>query len=208
MRFNVALFRYWYQDLQVFDITNEADTIPQPELLNADARVLGAEVDLELRPIPEVWIDLSSGWLDSEFEEFTVEKRILQGRRDAQPQKFNYKGNPLIASPEYSFNGIIEIEIPLGRYGSLVPNYNASYRSKIFLDPQAIDPISQPAYWLHNARLSWRHEDGRLEVAGWVQNFMDEQYKVDVFDITREFDSIIEVWSEPRLYGFTVSMRF
>ena len=102
----------------------------------------------------------------------------------------------------------MEYEIPLFGWGSLVPQYDFSWRSKVYLDPQQLDPISQPAYWLHNARLAYRTEDGRIEVAAWVRNFLDEQYRVDVFDITREFNTILEAWGDPRLFGLTLSFNW
>jgi outer membrane receptor protein involved in Fe transport len=65
--------------------------------------------------------------------------------------------------------------------------------------------ISQPAYWLHNARLAYRDPSGKFELAGWVRNFLEKTYKIDVFDLTNQFSSVQEIWAEPRTYGFTVS---
>ena len=73
------------------------------------------------------------------------------------------------------------------------------------LSAQASDPISQDAYILHNARLAYRTRDGRFEVAGWVRNFMDKYYKIDVFDFSRDFNTILEVWGDPRTYGLTLT---
>jgi iron complex outermembrane receptor protein len=103
---------------------------------------------------------------------------------------------------------MVEWEIPLSRWGSLVPQYNFSYRSRISLDPSDDPLISQPSFWLHNARLAYRTPDGRIEVAGWVDNFMDEHYLVDVFDTTRQFHTILQVWGMPRTYGLNVSFLF
>lgn len=44
-----ALFRYWYQDLQVFDFSNGVGEIPVQKLFNSDASVLGAELELQAR---------------------------------------------------------------------------------------------------------------------------------------------------------------
>ena len=82
--------------------------------------------------------------------------------------------------------------------GSLIPHYDFSWRSKVYLDPQAIDPISQPAYWVHNARLAYRTENERIEVAAWVRNFTNEFYVADVFDVSREFNTILQAWSVRR----------
>ncbi len=203
---SVAGFRYWYKDLQVFDIINETGQLPLPQLLNADARVWGAEMELQARPLPGLLIQLGGGWLQTEFVDFSVIKAVLQPRGTGGPSaEFDYSGNPLIAAPAWNLSGVVEYQIPLSRFGSLIPQYDFSYRSKVYLDPQHADPISQPSYWLHNARLAYRTPDGRIELAAWVRNFMDERYKVDVFDLSRDFNTILEVWGDPRTFGLTLS---
>jgi outer membrane receptor protein involved in Fe transport len=205
LTFNVAGFHYWYQDYQVFDIQNGAGELPLPRLLNADATVLGAEVEFEARPVPELFLQGAFGYLDSEFVDFAVVKTVSTRRNPREPQLFVYDGNPLIASPKFSFSGIAEYTLPLSRWGFLIPQYTFSFRSKQYLDPQALDPISQDPYWLHNARLTYRTPNERIEVSAWVQNFLDEHYKIDVFDLSRSFNSITEVWGDPRTFGVTVS---
>ena len=202
---NVAGFRYWYKDLQVFDITNEIGELPLQKLLNSDARVWGAEVEFQARPLPGLSIQGGLGWLYGHFKDFTVEKAIGLPRGLGSLTTFDYDGNPLIAAPRYSVSAVVDYEIPLGAVGSLIPGYDFSWRSKVYLDAQALDPISQPAYWVHNARLAYRTPDGRIEVAGWVENLTNQYYKEDVFDLTRDFDTILEVWADPRTYGVTVT---
>jgi outer membrane receptor protein involved in Fe transport len=206
---NAAVFRYWYQDLQVFDITNEPGTLPIQKLLNADADVLGAEAELRLRPLPGLMVSGNLGWLDGEFKEFKVIKTIgLPRVPNPTPVEFDYTGNTLVAAPEWNFSVVTEYEIPLFGWGSLVPQYDFNYRSKGYLDPQMLDPISQDGYWLHNARIAYRTPDERIELAFWVSNIFEEEYKVDVFDLTRSADSILEVWGEPRMYGVTLSLNW
>ena len=45
-------------------------------------------------------------------------------------------------------------------------------------------------------------------MALWGENLLDEQYLVDAFDVTREFDTILQVWGDPRMYGITLSYRW
>jgi len=205
---NAAVFRYWYQDLQVFDISNETGALPIQKLLNSDANVLGAEADMIFKPVPGLLISANMGWLDSEFVDFTVRKTILGPRGTPVPFDFDYDGNNLVAAPEWNFGVVTEYEIPLFGWGSLIPQYDFNYRSKAYLDPQMTDPISQDAYWLHNARIAYRTPDDRVELAFWVSNLFEEEYKIDVFDITREGNTILEVWSEPRMYGVTLSLNW
>ena len=110
--------------------------------------------------------------------------------------------------PEWSFSGIAEYTISLFKLGTLVPHYDVRYRDKVYLDPQGLDPISQDPYWVHNLRLSYRTRDGLIEVAGWIDNLLDERYKIDVFDLSLDNNVILEVWNEPRMYGVTFSLSF
>jgi iron complex outermembrane receptor protein len=69
--------------------------------------------------------------------------------------------------------------------------------------------LGQEGYWLHNVRLAYRPwEDGRIEIAGWVRNLTDREYKIDAFDVTEAYSLILEVWGEPRTYGGSVTFAF
>jgi outer membrane receptor protein involved in Fe transport len=205
---NFALFRYWYTDLQVFDFTNEVGELPIQKLLNSDASVLGAELEIQARPLPGLLLQFAGGWLDSEFQDFVVFKATSQPRGIGSLVEFDYSGHPLISAPEWNAAGLVEYQIPLGRWGSLVPQYTVSYRSKVYLDPQMLDPISQEPILLQNARLAYRTPDGRYEVALWVENFMNERYKEDAFDLSLGEAAILEVWNDPRFFGVTFSAYF
>jgi outer membrane receptor protein involved in Fe transport len=205
---NAAGFRYWYKDLQVFDISNEVGALPIQKLLNGDANVKGVELELVVKPIPGFLISAAGGYLDTAFHDFVVRKVIPVPRGQPTAYDFDYEGNRLVAAPKWNFSVITEYEIPLFGWGSLVPQWDFSWRSKAYLDPQMVDPISQDAYWLHNARLAYRTPDDRVELAFWISNLLDEEYKVDVFDITRETSTIYEVWGEPRTYGVTLSLTW
>ena len=205
---NFAFFRYWYRDLQVFDFENEVGALPVQKLLNSDAEVLGAELELMARPLPGLMLQLSVGWLDTEFKDFKVSKATNVPRGQGPLREFDFSGNPLISAPEWSLSGIAEYTIGLFKLGTLVPHYDVRYRDRVYLDPQKLDPISQKPFWIHNARLSYRTRDGRIEVAGWVENFMDKRYKIDVFDLSLDTNTILEVWNEPRLYGVTFTLSF
>ena len=203
-----AAFRYWYQDYQVFDYSNEKGELPIQKLINSDAAVLGAEIEIQIRPGPGLKLQISGGWLDSEFLNFVVTKATQNPRGQGNLEEFDYSGNPTISSPNWSVSALAEQTIELFGWGSLVPQYTVNWRSKVFLDPQALDPISQDAYWQHNARLTYRTPGGRFEVAAWVENFLEKRYKIDHFDISIAESRMLEVWNEPRMFGVTASAYF
>jgi outer membrane receptor protein involved in Fe transport len=207
--FNAALFRYWYRDLQVFDIVNSPGRLPTRKLFNGDADVRGAELELHLRPLPGLLISGNMGWLDSEYEDLTVIKTIPIPRfPNPIPVEFDYTGNSLVNAPEWNLAVFAEYELPLFGWGFLIPHYDANYRSKTYHDPQMLDPISQEGYWLHNARIAYRTPDGQIELAFWVRNLFEEEYKLDTFDQSRTANSILELWAPPRTYGVTLSLNW
>jgi len=99
---NFAVFRYWYKDLQVFDFSNEVGELPIQKLLNSDADVLGAEVEIQLRPLPGLLLQFGGGWLDTEFVDFQVTKATDQPRGSGTPVEFDYSGHPLISAPKWN----------------------------------------------------------------------------------------------------------
>lgn len=203
-----AFFRYWYDDMQVFDLVNEPNSVPTQQLLSADARILGVEANLTILPMEGLEIGVGMNWLDSTFEDFFVTKREVGGRFSRELRTFDYSGNPTIAAPEWTLNGYVTYEIPLGRWGSLTPRFDYSFQTESFLDPQGLSLISNPEYWLFDARLAYFTPDQRVEFALWITNIADQEYLVDVFDLSREFSTVLQVYGEPRMFGATVSYRF
>jgi iron complex outermembrane receptor protein len=215
LKMNAAIFRYWYTDLQVFDIVNEPGSVPTQQLLNADADVMGFEIEGQYTPhwwlLEGLNLEGGFGWLDSEFTNFIVEKHISRGSRSGKPaitRDFDYSGNPLIASPEWNWSGVVEWEFPIADLGFITPRWDFSYKSKVYLDPQREEAISQDPYWIHHLRLGYSTPGGQFEVAAWVQNVFKEEYMIDVFDLTKQFTTIYQVWGEPRTYGITLSLSW
>jgi len=214
LEITTAFFRYWYTDLQVFDIVNEAGSLPNNQLLAADADVRGVELEFNTRPFSGVYPPMDGffvragiAWLDTEFRHFRVKKRTRpgSGRSGGNNGQFDYTGNPLIAAPKWKFSGTVNWEIPIAHYGSIVPQYSFSYRSQVALDPTAHDLLSQPAYWLHNARLAYRTPDQHIEIAAWVRNLTDKVYYSDIFDLTSQYRMLLEIYAPPRFFGVTAS---
>ena len=61
---------------------------------------------------------------------------------------------------------------------------------------------------LLDLRLGYVLPGGRVEMAFWVNNLLDQAYLVDVFDISQDFDTILQVWGEPRTFGVTLSYAY
>jgi iron complex outermembrane receptor protein len=237
LKLNLTGFYYDYQDLQVFIIEQTTLGYPIPKLANAsDALVYGLELDLRAEPIDGLYITLNAAWVESEYEEFVVKftdrfKRSKPCRTCPPPdppfilirRRFDYSGNTLIASPNWSATGSIEYDIPLpgeiaGRgLGTLTPRFSFSWKDELLYDAcggrgnrcnfeQGF--FGQDAFWIFNAALTWTSENEMFSLTGWVHNFMDEHYKTQSFDVSRGLGVILDVYADPRMYGVTASFTF
>jgi iron complex outermembrane receptor protein len=205
---SAAFYRYWYKNLQVFDLVNEKGSIPTQQLLNADANILGIEGDLKIFPVEGMMLGFGFNWLDSTFAEFVVSKRqaVGGGASGSRSLKYyDYSGNSTIAAPKFTLNGTAEYQYFIPGFGSLNPRIDYSYQTEVFLDPQGLDLISMPAYWYLDLRLAFLTPDEDLEVAFWMTNVTNQQYLVDVFDLSREYNEVLQAWGEPRMMGVTIS---
>jgi iron complex outermembrane receptor protein len=229
---NVSGFYYDYQDLQVF-IIEKTKFYPITKLVNAESSTIyGVEVDVGAEPVPGLKLNYNFAWVESEYDDFSVAFteffkfkpcRTCPAVEIPFPREYVYTGNPLIGSPRHSMAGSIEytLDLPgnaLGRdLGSVTPRYSFSWRDDAYFDqcsgrgqrcnfPKGF--FGQTAYWVHNAALTWRSEDERIEVLGWVHNFLDEEYKTQNFDISKEIGIILDAYADPRTFGVTVTLGF
>ena len=222
---SAAGFLYRYDDLQVFRLRDAPASPPINELINAnDAQISGAELEILIRPSLLDGLQLSGafGWLESEYNDFT---QATRRRQSPAPQAAtileidDYSGNRMIASPEYTFSGSAFWEIDLDRYGYITPRVDFTWRTEIFFDPNEgagfFDVRNLPDGTLGDntlrqwhGRLSYQTEDQLLDVAVWMRNITDEEYKVEAFDLSRGFRSLLFVIGQPRTYGVSITFNF
>jgi iron complex outermembrane receptor protein len=230
---NVTGFYYDYTNLQVFVLEQTPLGFNISKLLNSKyANVYGAELDLGAQPVEGMNITFNFAWVESEYTDFG----IVLPFRFARPRPiggfyppetflipFDYSGNDLMASPKFSFTGSIDYEILLpgqidGRgLGTLTPRYSFSWKDDTYFDqssgtgaylnfPRAT--FGQEAFWIHNAALSWRSENSRFEITGWVHNFLDEVYKTNSEDFHVNFRYMLHSYADPRTYGVTITLSY
>jgi len=232
---NVTGFYYDYQNLQVFIIEQTDLGYPIPKLVNSkSATVYGVELDLGAEPLPGLNMTFNFAWVESEYNDFVVsfqevEKPPRPCRTCPPPppleftKTYEYTGNPLIASPRFSMTGSVEYLLPLPGtlygmgLGSLIPRFSFSWKDQIFFDacsgkgarcnfPEGY--FGEDPYWVFNAALTWRSENERFELMGWVHNFTNQYYKTQNFDLSEGIGVILDAYAEPRMYGITATISF
>ena len=67
---------------------------------------------------------------------------------------------------------------------------------------------AEGSYTVANARIGYAAENGRWEVAAFVNNLTEEEYRVYAFDSSLFSGVVAGVYGKPRTYGLTASWRF
>jgi len=226
-----AFFYYIYQDYQLFLFTEAPSGGVVLEVVNAqDAQNYGAELDMQFEPLSGLvasWYEglvfnLRFGWLESEFIDFqqTLFKRDALGRQIAT--EVDYTGNRLPNSPRFQLSGSAEWVFDFGRWGQVVPRYDFAWTDETFFDASngrgslnadgtARNPdlaVGQPAYVIHNLRLTYRAPSGNMEVAGWVRNLEDTAYKTFAFDASQFQNVLINFVGNPRTVGADITFNW
>ena len=218
---NLTAFKYDYQNLQVFQVTVDAVGFPLRRLINSEsADIWGVEWSLQAEPFERLILSVDGGYLSSEYTEFSTTFERTQIQIGADPEIIivdqDYSGNRLIASPEWSVTGSIEYTFE-SRMGDLVPRFSFSYRDDVFFDANegcgaegniAECLLTQPDMWIFNATLKYSTPGGRIEVLGFVRNFLDEEYKVASIDVTSSRGLLLSVYGDPRTFGVGITFRY
>ncbi len=224
---DASLFFYQYSDYQIFTAQQFLGGAPEFVILSAnDAEVYGAEVEATAKPWEGAYGAVRFSWLESQFLDFTRRDQFLGGgTAGGSPVNFREtqnSGNPLLNSPRFKVSLTAEQSVSLNRLGSLtlrwdgvwtdITYYDASKgvgigdaEGKAFLPD---DTIAQRAHWLHNLRLTWRDQEGRIELAGWVRNLENEAVKTFAFDGSSFLSTTIYYVGDPRTYGMSLQFSF
>lgn len=193
VRLNGAAFYYDYSDLQVFAFVI-VDGIGFSTISNAaDAEIYGAEFELQWLPVDQLFFNLGMGLLSTEYEDFVIPSG-------------DFSGNDITMSPELTFNGLIQYDIPMGDRGTVTLQTDFNYQDEVFFDALNNPLLGEDDYWLWNARVSWTSADERWEVAAFGRNLGDEEYMVYAFDLSF-FGFNEEMLGTPRSYGLEVTFR-
>ena len=194
IRFNGSAFYYDYSDLQVFAFVI-VDGIGFSTISNAaDAKNYGIELEMQWIPAENLFVNLGLGLLSTEYEDFVLPSG-------------DFSGNEITMSPERTFNGLVQYDIPLGNRGRITLQTDFNYQDEVWFDALNNPLLSEGDYWLWNARVSWTSADDKWEVAGFGRNLGDEEYMVYAFDLSF-FGFNEEMIGTPRAYGIEATYRY
>jgi len=189
-RLNGAVYYYDYQDYQAFDLV-VLDAITS----NRDAEMTGFELELQASPVDGLDILFGVGYNDADIQ--------FEGRVSRPVQ-----------SPEWNHSGLIRYEWSVGN-GSMAIQGDYDYRSGQLFALSGFNTVNQGSYTVANASLGYLSDGNRWEVMLFVNNLLDEEYRVQQFDLSGNLfvgDGVLglveEYYGRPRWAGLSLSFNF
>ena len=190
---DLTAFYYDFKDQQVNQVENA-----QIVTRNAGSSTLwGVELAATLLPTDNSRIDLTVGFLDTEFDEFvTVDTQLSGPELATNPgQIVDLSGSEFAKAPDLSLN--LAVEPYIFRFGSgatLTPRVNFHYESEFKLLPFGNPQNVQDSYTRTDFRLIY--DSGRTwSVEAWVKNIEDD----DV--LAAQFTSPNNLLPKPNQFG-------
>jgi len=193
VRLNGAAFWYSYLNQQTLDV--DPNTALQLLINLPKARILGAELDLQVRPTSRLTLSAGLGLLDTK-----VQKGIGPDNQ--------FHGNRLISAPKLTFTSSADWTVPVGTWGAADLRVDLSHSSGQYYDLANSPAAFEGQFTMMNARMRVHPEADRFGVALWVKNLTNTYYRTNRVDVLEGFGYIYTHINDPRTYGVTVDVKF
>jgi len=155
---NVSLFKMDYNNLQTA-IVSAGGT---PFVLNASADLQGGEIEVSAIPFDDLLLNMSVGYVDSEFTEFQNNPGAIGTTVNGIPRW------------QYSIDATYSVDVGAGEM-ALQGDYSWESATTTVLQTN-VRAAELPSRGLLNFRLGFVPNNGRWEIAGWVRNAADVEY--------------------------------
>jgi iron complex outermembrane receptor protein len=187
---NVAAFYYDYEDYQAFAQVSQVQTVT-----NQDAEAQGLEIELNSHPTDRLTLQLGASIMDSKVKDIRL------------PDQATIVDHDLPQAPPFSANVLARYEFPLGG-GRLSLQGDILYSDDFCFTTLCAPVEAEDSYAVANARIAYGPDDGQWEIAAFVNNLTEEEYRVYAFDSSLFSGVVAGVYGRPRWYGVTASFRF
>ncbi len=190
LQLNITGFYMEYSDQQVL-ISGATPFGLLPSLQNAAASTIkGVELESQWQPTDSWFVALGAAYLDARFDKF-IDPALGVDR----------SGNRLAHAPKLTLNGVVRYTRPLAD-GSWSTQLDGSWNAEQFFTVENTPALRESAYAVVNGRVSYKFRNDQVELALFVKNILDEEYKATGFDTASAgFGADVYVMGRPRTFG-------
>ncbi|HEY6869000.1 MAG TPA: TonB-dependent receptor [Novosphingobium sp.] len=189
---NGSAYYYDYKNYQAYTLTGLTPTI-----FNTNARVIGAELELETRPVRGLTLGGSLAYLDAVAHD--VPSNLLGSG-------INLGDQQMPQSPRWSGNALVRYEFD-ALHGKVGLQADAKYTSRRYFNTVNHPALADPHDFVANARISYATADNRWEFAVWGRNLTNATVYVSGFDLAGTNGTTPLAVAPPRWFGGSVRLQ-
>ncbi|WP_340265853.1 TonB-dependent receptor [Sphingobium mellinum] len=216
IRFNIAGYWYDYGNLQV---QKTLGTVGGFAVLNAaQSRIKGIEANLDAIIVPGLKLDAAGMVQSAKYTDFVNCDQSVQlpvgtacGASDPRPltdpaRNVQLKGNWLNRAAPYSLTVGLQYGFDVAG-GELLLRGESYWSGKVHYNEFATPILTQKAYNLQNAYLTFTPQNNKYTLRAFVKNIRNVDYYATAYyaGLTAQYTA---AWSPPRTYGVEASYRF
>jgi iron complex outermembrane receptor protein len=186
---NGSVFYYDYQNYQAFSIVGLSQFVG-----NKPAEVVGAELELQVRPTRGLFLSGFLTKLNTQVKDIVLPSGRMVDR--IMPQ-----------APSLSLGGMVRYEFPVGP-GALSMQTDWKYDSSQYFSTFNAPIDREPSRVVGNVRVAYATDDDHWEVAAFVNNVTDREYRIYNLDLSSTFGFSQQTFARPRWFGGSVKYNF
>ena len=205
-RLNLAAFRYTLDDAQLTAVGGQANF---NTLVNArEVAGSGVELELEARLTERLGLSAGASYNHTEIRDPALGVQpcaigcVVLDAAGATPGTVSIDGNPLPQAPRWIGQLRMDYRRPLGT-GEFTARADASYRGKVNFFLYRSPEFTGASLTEVGARIAWRWNGGRHEVAAFGRNLLDRVQAIGAVD----FNNYTGFYNEPRVLGVELAVR-
>ena len=187
--FNGSVFFYNYQGYQAFQNIGVNQYIS-----NHQAYEHGAEFEFDTRPVKGLYLGTFVTFLSSTVKNITLPDGTLADR--LLPQ-----------APDFSLGWQVHYQFPVGP-GQVTLGTDWKHESGSYFETNNAPDDYEPGRTLGNVRVSYAVMDGKVEVAGFVNNVTNKWYRIYNLDLSGLLGATNQTYAKPRTWGASITLHY
>ncbi len=199
LMFNLSAFHFTYDDSQLLKLTGQAGTIPTYNIGNADAEGDGYEMEFRWVMNDNFTLHANYSGLDTEYTAYDYNQFPGETEDD------DITGEEMSNMPD-KFNLGFTVTADVGD-GNIVWFANVTHTGSS-TDVTGVNPVTIGGYDLLNTRVSYRPNDGGMELSLDILNATDEEYVISVGGEGENLGSPMTRRGKPRQVQASVAYFF
>lgn len=209
---NLTAFHNSYENQQI-TVSRLVDGNPAADLINAqEATLFGIEGEFRAELPANFYMQGSFGWLNGEYDEFTVQDNVIGGPPDFAESIVtrDLQDSKMVRGAPYTYSLSIGTSRVIGNGATLDGQIGWAFRGRSYNTLEALPSSRQGKYGLLDTRIVYGFANGQTSVSVWGTNLLDRTYfpyAVDLSAGDSRSGFVTKYWAEPRRFGIELTHR-